>query len=134
MVDFLIKLVVAGGVMGILDAFWLSVVANKFYKSQIGQLLLEKPNMIAAVAFYVIYVVGIVVFTLLPALEKDSWLVAAGYGALFGFVAYATYDLTNLATLKDWPLKLVIVDLIWGTLLTATVTTLSFFIVKAWLG
>lgn len=116
--------------MGIIDAFWLSVVANKFYKSQIGQLLLEKPNMVAAVAFYIIYVVGIVVFALGPALEKDSWLVAAGLGALFGFVAYATYDLTNLATLKDWTVRLVLVDLLWGTVLTSAVTVLSFFALK----
>lgn len=128
--EFLLRILIAGGIMGVLDAFWLAVVANKFYKSQIGQLLLEKPNMVAAVAFYVIYVVGIVVFALTPALEKDSWLLAAGLGALFGFIAYATYDLTNLATLKDWPLKLVIVDLLWGAVLTGTVTTLSFFALK----
>lgn len=133
MVDFLIKLLVAGGVMGVLDALWLTVIANKFYKSQIGSLLLEKPNMVAAVVFYVIYVIGVVVFALLPALEKDSWQYAAGLGALFGFVAYATYDLTNLATLKGWPVKLVIVDLVWGTLLSATVATVSFFIIKQWI-
>lgn len=127
MQDFIIRLLVAGGVMGVLDALWLSVVANKFYKSQIGPLLLDKPNMAAAVIFYVIYVVGIVAFVLGPALEKGSWQYAVGYGALFGFVAYATYDLTNLATLKGWTTKLVIVDLLWGAVLTAVVAGVSFW-------
>ena len=131
--DFLVKLLVAGGVMGVIDFVWLSVVANKFYKSQIGTLLLEKPNMLAAVAFYVIYVVGIVAFVLTPALEKNSWQHAAGYGALFGFIAYATYDLTNLATLKGWTLKLVVVDLLWGAVLTGGVAVISFWVIRQWI-
>jgi uncharacterized membrane protein len=131
--DFVIRLIVTGAIMGVLDAIWLSVVANKFYKSQIGQLLLEKPNMIAAVAFYLIYVIGVTVFVLTPALEKDSWQYALGYGALFGFVAYATYDLTNLATLKGWPTKLVIVDLLWGAVLTAAVSIAAYWVLRTWL-
>ena len=131
--DFLIKMLVAGGVMGIIDFVWLSVVANKFYKSQIGTLLLEKPNMLAAVAFYIIYVIGIVVFVLTPALEKNSWQYAAGYGALFGLIAYATYDLTNLATLKGWTLKLVVVDLLWGAVLTGGVAVLSYWVIRQWI-
>lgn len=131
--DFLVKVLVAGGVMGVIDFIWLSFVATKFYKSQIGTLLLEKPNAVAAVIFYVIYVIGIVVFVLSPALEKNSWQHAALYGALFGFVAYATYDLTNLATLKGFTVKLVVVDLIWGTLLTAGVATVSYWIIKQWI-
>ncbi len=126
MQDFFIRLIVAGGIMGVIDALWLSVIANKFYKSQIGPLLLEKPNMTAAVLFYVIYVIGIVAFVVTPALEKGSWQHAVGYGALFGFVAYATYDLTNLATLKGWSTKLVIVDLLWGAVLTAAVAGLTY--------
>lgn len=127
MIDFFVRLLTAGGVMGVLDALWLSVIANKFYKSQIGLLLLDKPNMFAAVLFYIIYVVGIVLFVLNPALEKHSWQHAISHGALFGFVAYATYDLTNLATLKQWPVKLVVVDLLWGALLTAAVAGISFW-------
>ncbi|MFZ2494752.1 MAG: DUF2177 family protein [Candidatus Saccharimonadales bacterium] len=126
MQDFFIRLIVAGGIMGVIDALWLSVIANKFYKSQIGPLLLEKPNMTAAVLFYVIYVIGIVAYVVTPALEKGSWQHAVGYGALFGFVAYATYDLTNLATLKGWSTKLVIVDLLWGAVLTAAVAGLTY--------
>ena len=81
MQDFIIRVLVAGGIMGVFDAVWLSIVANKFYKSQIGKLLLEKPDMTAAVIFYVIYVVGIVAFVINPALEKGSWQHAVGYGA-----------------------------------------------------
>lgn len=127
---FFIKLLVAGGIMALIDAIWLSVVANKFYKDQLGPLLLEKPNMVAAVLFYVIFVVGIVVFAVLPAVAAGDWKVALGYGALLGLVAYATYDLTNLATLKGFPVKIVIVDLIWGTVLTGTVATLTYLIVN----
>ena len=122
-------MLVAGGIMGIIDAIWLSVVANKFYKSQLGPLLLEKPNMIAAVLFYVIYVIGIVVFAVMPAVAAGDWKVALGLGALLGLVAYAAYDLTNLATLKGFPVKIVIVDLLWGTALTAAVAALTYWVV-----
>lgn len=129
--ELLIKLLAAGGIMGILDFLWLGFIAKKLYYGELGGMLLEKPNMPAAIAFYVIYVVGVVVFVISPALEKGSWQYALGYGALFGFVAYATYDLTNLATLKGFSLKIVAIDLLWGAALTATVTTGSYFIVKA---
>jgi uncharacterized membrane protein len=130
--DLIVRFLVAGGVMAVFDAFWLTVVASRFYKSQIGQLLLEKPNMTAAVIFYVIYVIGIVAFVLSPALEKGSWQYALGYGALFGFVAYATYDLTNLSTLKGFTTKVVVVDMIWGVCLTAVVSIISYGIIKQW--
>ena len=129
MTDFLIKLLVAGGVMGIIDALWLSVVANRFYKSQLGPMLLEKPNMISAIIFYVIFVVGVVVLAVLPAVQAGDWKVALGLGALLGLVTYATYDLTNHATLKGFPLTVVVVDIIWGVVLTAAVATLTYLVV-----
>ena len=128
MTDFLIKLLVAGGIMGIIDALWLSVVANRFYKSQLGPMLLEKPNMISAIIFYVIFVVGVVVFAVLPAVQAGDWKVALGLGALLGLVTYATYDLTNHATLKGFPLTVVVVDIIWGVVLTAAVATLTYLV------
>lgn len=128
MTDFLLRFLIAGGAMGILDALWLMFVANKFYKSQIGNLLLDKPNMAPAIIFYVIYIVGIVAFVVAPALEKGSLVHALGYGALFGLVAYATYDLTNLSTLKGFTSKVVIVDLLWGALMTATVAGITYLI------
>jgi len=131
MKELILKLVVAGGVMGMMDAFWLMVAMKKFYRDEIGKLLLDKPNMNAALLFYVIYVVGVVVFVITPALEKDSWQHALGYGAFFGFVAYATYDLTNMATLKGFSWKLVAYDLAWGAFLTATMSVVTYFVVKA---
>jgi uncharacterized membrane protein len=133
MIDFLIRFAIAGVVMGLIDAVWLSVIATKFYKSEIGKLLLANPNMVAAVAFYIIYIIGVVMFVVNPALEKQSWQYAAGYGALFGLVAYATYDLTNLATLKNWSLKVVLVDMAWGAFLTAAVGLITYWIVSSWI-
>lgn len=128
----LLSLIVAGVIMGILDFVWLGYIAKKIYYKAMGQLLLEKPNMTAALIFYVIYVVGIVVFVIKPALDNGSAWQALIYGASFGFVAYATYDLTNRSTMKGFPRKIVIIDMIWGTLLTATVTTSTFWIVRLW--
>lgn len=132
MSSFLLKLLVAGGIMGLIDAIWLGVIANKLYKDELGSLLAAKPNMVAAVLFYIIFVIGIVVFAVLPAVASGNWKTALGLGALLGLVAYATYDLTNLATLKDFPVKIVIIDLIWGTVLTATVATLTYVITTTW--
>lgn len=132
MTSFIIKLLVAGGIMGLIDAVWLGVVANKLYKNELGNLLLEKPNMVAAVLFYIIFVVGIIVFAVLPAVMAGDWKVALGLGALLGLVTYATYDLTNLATLKGFPVKIVVIDLLWGTLLTATVATLTYLAAEKW--
>jgi len=88
----------------------------------------DKPNLPAAGLFYMIYIVGLVVFVVQPAVQKESIMFAATRGALFGLVAYATFDLTSLAVLKDWPVKITVIDLIWGTLLTAAVCALATFI------
>lgn len=133
MTDFIVRMLVAGGIMGAIDAVWLSVIASRFYKSQIGSLLLDKPNMPAAVIFYVTYVFGIVLFVVNPAVEKLSLSQAVLYGAAFGGIAYATYDLTNLATLKHWTVKLVVVDIVWGMVLTGFVSAVTYWIVKTWL-
>jgi uncharacterized membrane protein len=121
-----------GAVMGVLDYIWLGFIAKKIYYSEMGKILLEKPNMTAAFLFYVVYVIGVVVFVLNPALAKGSLAYAAGYGALFGFVAYATYDLTSLAVVKGFSTKIVIIDLLWGAALTATVSSVAYLAVKAW--
>lgn len=102
----------------VIDFVWLTQIASKFYSEQLGDLLLEKPNLGIAVAFYLIYVVGIVVFAVAPALKAGSFQYAVLYGAMFGFFAYATYDLTNLATLKNWSVAVALVDVSWGTVLT----------------
>ena len=126
--DIFLRLLVAGGVMGLLDFVWLGFIAKKLYYGEMGKILLEKPNMIPAMLFYIVYVVGVVVFVITPALEKQSLGHALGYGALFGFVAYATYDLTNLATLKDFSTKVVVVDLLWGAFLTAVVASVTYLV------
>lgn len=127
--DLVIQLVVAATVMGVLDAVWLGTVAKQFYYGELGAVLLKKPNMKAAVLFYIIYVVGTVVFVTMPALKEGSLAYAAGFGALFGFVAYATYDLTNLATMKGFKTKVAVVDMIWGAALTSVVASVTFLIV-----
>jgi uncharacterized membrane protein len=101
-----------------IDFVWLSNVAKSFYIDRLGGLLLDRPNIGAAAAFYALYVVGIVIFAVAPALREGSAVTALVYGALFGFFAYATYDMTNYATLKNWSFTVSVVDTAWGTCLT----------------
>ncbi len=111
-----------------IDMLWLGVIAKNFYRAQIGSLLKPDVNWTAAIIFYLIFIAGMVVFVIEPAVEKRSWIQALCMGALFGFVCYATYDLTNLAVAKDWPLLVTIVDLIWGAVLAASVSSITYFI------
>ena len=108
-----------------LDSVWLVKIAPKFYKSNIGHLMAKDPNMLAAGLFYIIYIVGLVVFVVQPAVAEKSVMYALTRGALFGLVAYSTFDLTSNAVFKDWPAKVTIVDLLWGTILTTGVCTLA---------
>jgi uncharacterized membrane protein len=117
MVPYVATLILFVGI----DLVWLAVVARTFYRDQLGGLMAAKLNYPAALAFYLIYAAGLVFFAVRPALAAGSWAEAAKLGAAFGFVAYATYDLTNLATIRNWPLALTFVDLVWGTVLSATV-------------
>lgn len=130
--ELIVKLLVTGGVMGLLDFIWLGYVGKKLYYGEMGAILLEKPNMVAAVLFYAIYVIGVIVFVINPALAKDSLMYAIGYGALFGLVAYATYDLTSLAVVKGFSVKVVAIDLLWGMVLTAIVSSVAFVAVNKW--
>lgn len=113
-----------------IDGVWLTLIAKNFYAKHLGYLMSKTPNLAAAGIFYLIYIVAMLVFVLVPAIEKKSLMQAITMGALFGFAAYATYDLTNLATIKDWPILITIVDLIWGTTLSALVAGISFSIYK----
>ncbi|HOU30710.1 MAG TPA: DUF2177 family protein [Bacteroidales bacterium] len=112
----------------VIDMIWLVLIARNFYKEQIGFIMKPEINWVAAILFYLLFIAGLVVFVISPAVEKRTWIHALGYGALFGLVTYATYDLTNLATLKEWPLKVTIIDLIWGTLLASSVSVVTYFI------
>lgn len=111
-----------------IDMVWLGVVAKDFYRAQIGSLLRPDVNWMAAIIFYLIFIGGLVAFVVTPAMEKGSWMNALLFGAFFGLVCYATYDLTNLAVAKDWPLLVTIVDLIWGMVLASSVSVVTYFI------
>jgi uncharacterized membrane protein len=116
----------------IIDLIWLGVAAKGFYQKNLKYILSPNVNWTAAIIFYLMYIAGILIFAVLPGVAKDSVRHAALWGALFGFFTYATYDLTNLALLKDWPLNIVVVDILWGVVLCTVVATLSFYIAK-WL-
>ena len=117
-----------------IDLIWLSKVAKKYYSDALGDLLLDRPNMGAAVAFYAIYVAGIVYFAVSPAMKSGSANTALICGTLFGFFAYATYDMTNYATLRNWPLTLSLVDVLWGSCLTGISAWLGYLINRAIFG
>jgi uncharacterized membrane protein len=103
-----------------LDMLWLGVIAKPLYQQGIGHLMAERPNVGVAVLFYLLYAAGVVIFAVSPQHNGSSWAVTLAMGALFGFFAYATYDLTNLATLREWPLSLSLIDIAWGTLVSAS--------------
>jgi uncharacterized membrane protein len=111
-----------------IDMFWLGVVSKNFYKQQIGFLMTPNVNWTAAILFYLLFIFGLVMFVISPAVAKNSMQYAIVFGALFGLITYATYDLTNLATLKDWPLTITIVDMIWGAVLASSVSTVTYYI------
>lgn len=115
----------------VFDVAWVGLVAKGFYVKHIGSLLKPDVNWTAAICFYLLFILGLVVFVIMPAVEKHSWVQALLLGALFGLVCYATYDLTNLALAKDWPLLVTIVDLVWGTVLAATVSVVTYVISKS---
>jgi uncharacterized membrane protein len=114
----------------IIDILWLGVIARGFYRRNLGFILSPEVNWLAAVSFYLVYIAGIIFFAVRPAVSSDAMSQAALLGALFGFFTYATYDLTNLATIKGWPLKMVVIDIVWGTCLCALVACISFVIAK----
>jgi uncharacterized membrane protein len=117
----------------LIDGIWLTVVAKNFYAKYLGYLMSKTPNLAAAGIFYLIYIFTLLILVIIPALQKGSLISAILTGALFGLCAYATYDLTNLATIKDWPLLITIVDLVWGTFVTAAVAGISYLIISKWL-
>jgi uncharacterized membrane protein len=125
---FIKLFIIALPVFFVIDMAWLVLVAKKFYQEQIGFLMKPNINWFAAIIFYFLFIAGLVIFVISPAVEKHSWVHALIFGALFGLITYATYDLTNLATLKDWPLIVTIVDLIWGTVLASSISLITYLI------
>lgn len=113
-----------------IDLIWLGVVAKKLYNKYLGYIMAKNINWIAAIVFYIIFIVGLLMFVIYPALEKNSIQYLILYGMAYGFITYATYDLTNLATLKDWPIQITIIDLIWGTTLSTLTSFFSYMIIN----
>jgi uncharacterized membrane protein len=112
----------------VIDMVWLGLVASAFYRKYLGFLMAPSPNWLVATLFYLLFVVGILVFVVLPGLKANSLKTTLLRAALFGLITYGTYDLTNLATLKDWPALLSIVDMLWGTVLTVAVGCIGFVV------
>lgn len=109
------------------DMLWLGLIAKNLYQKQLGHLLSSDVNWLAAIIFYLLFIFGIVYFVLYPNVDQSVGKVILS-GALFGLIAYATYDLTNLATLKDWPIQITLIDLAWGTFLGASTSTIVFYL------
>lgn len=110
-----------------IDMIWLGIIAKNFYREKLGFIFTGEVNWWAAVIFYLIYIAGILYFSIIPGLDAGNWKMVLLNGAILGFLCYATYDLTNMATIKQWPLIVVVVDIIWGTVLTGSVAILSYF-------
>ncbi|MBN2268112.1 MAG: DUF2177 family protein [Acholeplasmataceae bacterium] len=110
----------------IIDLIWLGVIAKNLYQNQIGSLLKTDTNWTAAIIFYLLFIGGLVFFAIQPSITSETLWKAMLYGALFGFITYATYDLTNLATLEGWPIKITIIDLMWGSFLGASTSSLTY--------
>lgn len=125
---FLKLYLIAFVVFFVIDIIWLSLIAKDLYARYLGYLMAENVRWIAAIVFYLLFIAGLVVFVIQPAVVSGSWSEALVRGLFFGLVTYATYDLTNLATVRDWPLLITAVDLVWGTFLGGSVSIITFFV------
>lgn len=110
------------------DLVWLLGIAKNLYREEMGDLMASEPKLLAGLAFYLIYALGVCIFVIAPALSKQSLMHALQYGALFGFFCYMTYDLTNLAVIRDFPTKLAFIDMAWGSLVTAFAAGLAYWV------
>ena len=111
----------------IIDLIWLLGIARNLYRDEMGSLMASEPKLWAGLAFYLLYALGASIFVIFPAISKQSWIYAAQYGALFGFFCYMTYDLTNLAVIRDFPMRLAFVDIVWGSAVTALSATIAYW-------
>jgi uncharacterized membrane protein len=119
--SFLISLVVV-------DMIWLLVIAKTMYRDSMGDLMADEPKLAAGIAFYVLYAIGVCIFVIMPAINKQSWFDAVLYGALFGFFCYMTYDLTNLSVIRNFPTQLAFIDIAWGSFATAVVSGFTYWV------
>lgn len=127
--QIIVTYLVSAVAFSVIDFIWLAKVAPKIYRDNIGHLMADKPNVPAAIAFYSIFLIGLLVFVIIPALQKSSFAHAAIYGALFGFFTYATFDLTSNAIFKNWPFKITAIDMVWGTILCCLISIVTYTVV-----
>lgn len=111
-----------------IDLVWLLGIAKNLYRDQMGDLMASEPKLIAGLAFYLLYALGVCIFVIVPALSKQSWIYALQYGALFGLFCYMTYDLTNLAVIRNFPTQLALIDIAWGSFVTAVCSGIAYWV------
>ena len=111
-----------------IDLVWLLGIAKNLYRDQMGDLMANEPKLIAGLAFYLLYALGVCIFVIVPALSKQSWIYALQYGALFGLFCYMTYDLTNLAVIRNFPTQLALIDIAWGSFVTAICSGIAYWV------
>ena len=111
-----------------IDLVWLLGVAKNLYRNEMGDLMASEPKLLAGLAFYLLYSLGVCIFVIVPALSKQSWLYALQYGALFGLFCYMTYDLTNLAVVRNFPTQLAFIDIAWGSFVTALCASFAYWV------
>jgi uncharacterized membrane protein len=128
MLVYSVSYIAASGLFFIVDMVWLSIMASRFYRPTLGDMALSGVNVAPAITFYILYPIGLVIFAILPGLRSGSMTTALLYGALFGFFTYATYDLTNQATLRNWTIQLTLVDIVWGSVLAAAAAMAGYLI------
>jgi uncharacterized membrane protein len=109
-----------------IDMLWLGIIARNFYREKLSFIFTGEVNWPAAIIFYLIYIAGIIYFAILPGIHSENWKMVLLNGAFLGFLCYATYDLTNMATIKQWPFIVVVVDILWGTFLTGSVAIIAY--------
>jgi uncharacterized membrane protein len=126
MADYIILYLVILIAFFVVDLIWLGLVARSFYRKHLGFIMAPKPNWVAAITFYLLFILGVLYFVVAPGLESGSLETTLLRAALFGLITYATYDLTNLATLKDWPLIVTLVDIVWGVVLCVSISLVGF--------
>lgn len=128
--QFIVAYLVTAVVFLVIDYIWLGIVMKDYFQSQLSHLMASEVNFTVAALFYLVFAAGVVLFCVMPAFEAGSWVKAALLGAALGFLAYGTYDVTNMATLKDWPVMMSVIDITWGTALTAVSATAGYFVTK----
>ena len=111
-----------------IDLIWLLGIAKNLYRDQMGDLMANEPKLIAGLAFYLLYALGVCIFVIIPALSRQSWIYALQYGALFGLFCYMTYDLTNLAVIRNFPAQLALIDIAWGSFVTAVCSGIAYWV------